>query len=269
MLATKKKTPVPTSTAIYPKTKEKTSLIDPTAEDREWREYLDKIKSNPLGTYKLRDDYDTDAMLSLKAKAEQVNLRKVGIDSTYKPESLSLDGFNQIKSYIVAQALFDNISSTESGISLRMLAPDLDFLDGAYNKITTRDWTLPANGWYKIIRNTDPNTGEQYIEKMSVLRTHYMSGHHLKEICIFGITIPEHCHATCMDIKRGNVKIIEVIPFASMKANTLHMFTTPVLVKRNDEANIQLSLNAECEGQRDKILLHGIVGESVGSSQTG
>jgi hypothetical protein len=97
----------------------------------------------------------SEAEIQLQDRASKVDLSKVGADTTYDVPIINeleifgnkLDNkFHKIKTLLVAQALQDNLSNTERGLSLRWLMPDLDLIDSNGDIIQNREWWVPANG---------------------------------------------------------------------------------------------------------------------------
>lgn len=214
-------------------------------------------------------DDSSEAEAKLKAVADLVDLKKVGVDSTYKPDYLDVDSYKLLKRFVVAQALIDYISQTEAGISLRWFLPDTDFVTSNHEPIKKRDWTFPVNYWYEPTWTVDHEDKRRFIEKEVLLRSHYYSQSMRKVYMFLGVEFPEKPLCTALDFSRSDVKIIEVLSTSQLKPGEIHLMSRPILYKKGDEIKISASIPPDVYGKREKIIFHGIVAEMLGATQAG
>lgn len=177
--------------------------------------------------------------------------------------------------YALAQAILDNIATHESGLIVRDIFPDLDFLDGAAAAITSREWRQPVSGAYASA------TGAASTAEI-VYKTGTASKNDRKTIVLFGYGLANAGPARATSIlnsvgamySRTDVKVIDVHQTQHLETADpqIILFRTPILAKKNDDMWIKFVPNAStpvAAGKFDQIIIYGKVVESVGQTAMG
>jgi hypothetical protein len=170
--------------------------------------------------------------------------------------------------YGLAQAKIDGIASTEEGLVVRDIIPDLDLRDGNGNAITKREWVQPVSGSY----NTEEAEKEIY-------RTTTNSGNDRKIIIIYGVRETNNgpgrtasaLNISALIFKRSTVKVIDIWHIESLDTmiEGVAYSRTPILFKKNDEARIYFYPKTGASGSGDNLILLGKVVEAIGNNVTG
>lgn len=170
--------------------------------------------------------------------------------------------------YGIAQALLDGLATTEEGLTVRDILPDLDFRDHNGNAITKREWVQPVSGSY----NTENTEKEIY-------RTNINSNNQLKVLIIFGVREANNgpgrtgtaLNASAIVFKRSSVKTIDIWQIESLDTmiEGVAYARTPILYKKSDNARIDFYPKTSASGSSDNLILLGKTVEKLGDNVTG
>lgn len=206
--------------------------------------------------------------------------------------------------YGVAQALMDGLASTEEGLAVRDILPDLDFsLPQDVAKLTTlqREWIQPASGQWN---GTQANT---QVEVYDTSKGN--TNNDQKVLIIYGLRlvntgparfVPQLCTSSIV-FRRAAVKTIDIwqIEMLETVPDQVVYGRTPLLYKKTDSLRIDFVLRraantalqvtaasgvsyragqltgpnadkqAGISGQNDFIMILGKVIEKIGDNVTG
>jgi hypothetical protein len=241
------------------------------------------------------DYMDSEAQLELAAKADLVDLNRVGFMSVHKPKYVSINLFSKIVEIGVAQALLSVLAVSEGGLCVRSIFADHDLASGGSEELCrfrewmqphpTRGWPShyapgttmfsPENRWlFKYNQRTgdieeDPN-GLKYRNTYTTnMNTHY----NRKVMIILGWAngnFPyERCYVQGIQANRGHVKIIDISDMSELERKGYLYYQSPILVKPADELRVEFLLKHDAIGHSDRLQPIGFVVEGNGHTMTG
>lgn len=221
-------------------------------------------------------------MQVLHSRKSAVDLGRVGLMSGIHP---SLTGFDlrtlrdTMASYGVAQALINNINNLEAGLAIRPIYPADDLRNGTAGsvdaEITSQVWRQPVGA----ISYTGVTGAEGTAESIYV--TSKNCGNDQKVYIFIGLRATnignQHQNAFLKSVMwifwRKNVKLIDKWHISQLNS-AMEPFIcaiTPIMFKRNDDAEIKVVPNADAvgDGKFDNLELMGLLIEQLGKSVMG
>lgn len=233
--------------------------------------------------------------MKLQAKKDSVDITKIGLQGGVYGGFTTIDVRSledAVVRYGVAQALLDGLASTEEGLAVRDILPDLDFRlpqDAAALTSLKREWIQPTSGTWDVAGNT----------QNEVYSTSKNSNNDQKVIIIYGIrqvnTGPARQHSklatSSIVFRRAAVKTIDIWQIESLDIvpdQTIYG-RTPLLFKKGDNlridfvlkrtlgtiltslsgANGAASVSIGISGYNDFLMFLGKVVEKIGDNVTG
>ena len=221
----------------------------------------------------------SEARLKLQARKDAVDSTRIGLQGGVYTGFTNIDVRSledAVTRYGVAQALLDGLATTEEGLAVRDILPDLDFLMPGGSAVPQREWIQPASGTFLA---TDANTATQ------VYKTDTNSNNTKKVLIIYGLRevqaiFPTSPSATTVALKSSaiifkrsttktidiwQIEIMETIPDRAVYGRT------PILYKKGDSARIDFypKRAAVSTGTNDFIILLGKVVEPIGENVVG
>lgn len=170
--------------------------------------------------------------------------------------------------YGLAEAILDGLATTEEGLAVRDILPDLDFVDKNGNAVANRAWAQPWSGSYN---NTETD--------VLVYKTSTVSKNDRKVIIVYGVkaanTGPGRTSttlkATSITWQRSNVKTIDIWDLESLDTTIegVVIARTPLLFKKSDIANISFRPKSGSSGSNDNLILLGKTIEPLGENLVG
>jgi hypothetical protein len=220
-----------------------------------------------------------EAIMELTTTAEQIDPADLGLHAgAYTAlESVDMRAIEQqVMLLAVAQALLQVINTNVSGLVARDVWQQYDLLNGAGAVIASNDWRQPVTGNYST------NAADLKAANELVYTTGFLSHYNRKIIIFFAEEVVNvginrginPVTSNAMILKRGNVKLIDIIDHQSLSTRNppMEFWRTPIMYKAADEANIVFvpdSRLAAGANKFDTIKLKGVLVETLGSSQTG
>lgn len=241
------------------------------------------------------DYMDSEALLELQSKAELVDLNRVGLITVHKPKYMSIKLFSYIVELGVAQALLNVINTTEGGLLVRAIFPDIDLASGASEILCrsrewmqphpTRDWDRhcaptttifsPGNNWlFKYnMRSGDIEEDPNGLRYRNTYTTNFQTHYNRKVIMLLGWVngnFPnERCYVQGIQANRGHVKIIDISDMSPLEQKGVLFYQNPLLVKPADELRIEFLLKHDAIGHSDRLQPMGFVVEALGHMMAG
>ena len=197
--------------------------------------------------------------------------------------------------YGVAQALLDGLASTEEGLAVRDILPDLDLRAPDDVVINDRAWAQPSSGFYAVAdMMSATNLGGK-----AIYITSKNSDNDQKVLIIYGIRLVRTGPArtssklisSAVTFRRGQVKTIDIwqIEMLDTVPDQVIYGRTPLLYKKSDNARIEFNLKSSgyyygdvasgqhsatlvsggVSGSREHLMFLGKVIEKIGDQVTG
>ena len=226
----------------------------------------------------------SEAQQRLKAIKDRVRLGMIGMQGGifvgYTPiDQRAMD--DAVTKFGVAQAIGDNISPDETGLTVRDILPDKDLLDKNAAAITKREWRWPWSGQY--------NSEEAEVQ---IYQTSRNSDNDRKVFIIYGVRLvgifgpgrvgtetggnvgsaTNGALATSSLIfKRGNVKTIDIWQLEAIGSTQegMGLARTPIMYKKNDAMALFAYPKTNASGSADQIMLVGKTIEPLSNNVTG
>jgi hypothetical protein len=170
--------------------------------------------------------------------------------------------------YGLAEAILDGLATTEEGLAVRDILPDLDLLDKNGNAVGKRAWVQPWSGAYNI-EEAD----------VQVYQTGVTSKNDRKVIIIYGVKETNNgpgrtstaLNASSITWKRSNVKTIDIWQIESLDTTIegVAIARTPLLFKKSDVARVDMRPKTGASGGTDNLIFLGKTIEPLGENLVG
>lgn len=199
--------------------------------------------------------------------------------------------------YGVAQALLDGLASTEEGLAVRDILPDLDLRAPDDVVINDRAWAQPSSGFYT---SADMMSATNLGGK-AIYITSKNSDNDQKVLIIYGIRLVRTGPArtisrllsSAVTFRRGQVKTIDIwqIEMLDTVPDQVIYGRTPLLYKKSDNARIEVNIKSSgtyyadfalgasgatsavfiptVSGAREHLMFLGKIIEKIGDQVTG
>lgn len=244
----------------------------------------------------------SEARLKLQARKDSVDITKIGLQGGVYGGFTTIDVRSledAVVRYGVAQALLDGLASTEEGLAVRDILPDLDLRAPDDVVINDRAWSQPSSGYYA---NADLMSATNLGGK-AIYITSKNSDNDQKVLIIYGLRLvrtgPARVNsrlvASSVTFRRGQVKTIDIwqIEMLDTVPDQVIYGRTPLLYKKSDNARIEFNLKASgyfwtdtpaaatsgttaavmvmggVSGAKDFIMFLGKIIEKIGDQVTG
>jgi hypothetical protein len=235
----------------------------------------------------------SEARMKLQARKDAVDITKIGLQGGVYGGFTTIDVRSledAVVRYGVAQALLDGLASTEEGLAVRDILPDLDFRlpqDATGLTILKRQWIQPVSGTWDVAGHT----------QNEVYSTTKNSNNDQKVIVIYGIRCVStgvartgsRLFTSSVIFRRAAVKTIDIWQIESLDVvpdQTIYG-RTPLLFKKGDNLRIDFilkataaqgilsnsgstaNLTAGISGYNDTLMFLGKTIEKIGDNVTG
>jgi hypothetical protein len=167
----------------------------------------------------------------------------------------------------VAQALLDGLASTEEGLAVRDILPDLDFRlpqDVAALAALQREWIQPASGQWN---------GTQANSQVEVYSTSKNSNNDQKVMILYGLRLSNtgparqvsHLCTSSIVFRRAAVKTIDIwqIELLDTVPDQVIYGRTPLLFKKGDNLRVDFVLKRAASGPLGSTPASGIAGATA------
>lgn len=213
----------------------------------------------------------TEARMKLDTLKDQVNPDAAGIIGGVYAGFTVVDiraMEDAVVRYGLAEAILDGLATTEEGLAVRDILPDLDLLDKNGNAVGKRQWAQPWSGSYN---NTETD--------VQVYQTGSVSKNDRKVLIIYGLkaaaTGPGRTgstlNATSVTWKRSNVKTIDIWQIEPLDTTIegVVIARTPLLFKKSDVARVDMRPKSTASGANDNLIFLGKCVEPLGENLVG
>ena len=243
----------------------------------------------------------SEARLKLQARKDSVDITKIGLQGGVYGGFTTIDVRSledAVVRYGVAQALLDGLASTEEGLAVRDILPDLDLRAPDDVVINDRAWAQPSSGFYAVAdMMSATNLGGK-----AIYITSKNSDNDQKVLIIYGIRLVRTGPArqvsrllsSAVTFRRGQVKTIDIwqIEMLDTVPDQVIYGRTPLLYKKSDNARIEFNLKSSgyywtdtpivssgttapvnvaggISGAREHLMFLGKIIEKIGDQVTG
>jgi hypothetical protein len=240
----------------------------------------------------------SEARLKLQARKDSVDITKIGLQGGVYGGFTTIDVRSledAVVRYGVAQALLDGLASTEEGLAVRDILPDLDLRAPDDVVINDRSWAQPSSGFYAVAdMMSATNLGGK-----AIYITSKNSDNDQKVLIIYGIRLVRTGPArqasklisSAVTFRRGQVKTIDIwqIEMLDTVPDQVIYGRTPLLYKKSDNARIEFNLKSSgyyfgdvssgqvsatlvsggVSGSREHLMFLGKIIEKIGDQVTG
>ena len=195
----------------------------------------------------------SEARLKLQARKDSVDITKIGLQGGVYGGFTTIDVRSledAVVRYGVAQALLDGLASTEEGLAVRDIFPDLDLRAPDDVVINDRAWHQPSSGYYVA---ADMMSATNLAAK-AIYITSKNSDNDQKVLIIYGVrqvrTGPGRVNSRlitdAITFRRGQVKTIDIwqIEMLDTTPDQVIYGRTPLLYKKSDNARIEFHLKS-------------------------
>lgn len=236
--------------------------------------------------------------MKLQARKDSVDITKIGLQGGVYGGFTTIDVRSledAVVRYGVAQALLDGLASTEEGLAVRDILPDLDLRAPDDVVINDRAWAQPSSGFYAVAdQMSATNLGGK-----AIYITSKNSDNDQKVLIIYGIRLVRTGPArqsskllsSAVTFRRGQVKTIDIwqIEMLDTVPDQVVYGRTPLLYKKSDNARIEFNLKSSgyyfgdvssgqvsatlvtggISGSREHLMFLGKIIEKIGDQVTG